>query len=640
MKLSTVMFRLALLGSSLFFTDVLAAQVSVNQDNSAPDPSAMLDVKSSDKGMLVPRMTTAQRTAISNPATGLLVFDSDTESFWFRESGGWAELKTGNPSVLEDADGDTQVQVESSPDEDKIRFNLEGLERLRLENNKLLLFNNIFGAGSNLHFEFNEGNKYNRITGIIPGNFPPPTPSGYKLNFNLNGNNTLSLDGAGGVTVNNSYSFPTADGTAGQVLTTNGSGATSWSLPINHWALSGNDIYNANSGNVGIGKSQPTAPLHVYRGAGEHAIVHIEAAGSTSDARLELSKLGGVASAGIGYYPGNGFLRLRTNSSNHIVFEPNGLEAMRIKDGGNVGIGTDNPGSKLDIRGDGKTMVLQANTAGSSSYVEMSNAGSGLIGRIGADGAGFSGTNGLFSLGTWTNSDIGFFTNQTERMRILSNGKVKVGQGTTFGGGVFSARNDADNVPVATIWNNGYDPDNTDNPKHDGLYIRAGRDQNNNANSLFLLFERPDATTIGAVRQTNANNISYDNTSDIRLKTNIQPTRFSVADLMKIAVRDYEYKDEPGEVFTGYLAQQLNEVFPNAVTPGGRDAKTDPWMVDYSKLTPLLTKAVQDQQATIEAQQKRIAELEAQVARIDQLESVLLQMQQRLNNEKSEAAIK
>ncbi|MCB0573983.1 MAG: hypothetical protein KDC61_05390, partial [Saprospiraceae bacterium] len=95
MKLSTVMFRLALLGYSLFFTDVLAAQVSVNQDNSAPDPSAMLDVKSSDKGMLVPRMTTAQRTAISNPATGLLVFDTDTESFWYRDSGGWVNLIAG-----------------------------------------------------------------------------------------------------------------------------------------------------------------------------------------------------------------------------------------------------------------------------------------------------------------------------------------------------------------------------------------------------------------------------------------------------------------------------------------------------------------------------------------------------------------
>ncbi|MCP3907476.1 MAG: hypothetical protein GY712_05600, partial [Oceanicoccus sp.] len=61
----------------------LSAQVGVNTDGSSPDGSAMLDVKSTDKGMLVPRMTSAQRTAISGAATGLLVFDTDNSSFWF-----------------------------------------------------------------------------------------------------------------------------------------------------------------------------------------------------------------------------------------------------------------------------------------------------------------------------------------------------------------------------------------------------------------------------------------------------------------------------------------------------------------------------------------------------------------------------
>jgi hypothetical protein len=61
----------------------LAAQVGISTDNTNPDPSAMLDIKSSNKGMLIPRMLTSQRTAISSPATGLLVFDTNTGSFWF-----------------------------------------------------------------------------------------------------------------------------------------------------------------------------------------------------------------------------------------------------------------------------------------------------------------------------------------------------------------------------------------------------------------------------------------------------------------------------------------------------------------------------------------------------------------------------
>ncbi len=68
------------------------AQVAINTDASSPDNSAMLDVKSTSRGMLVPRMTTAQRTAIAAPAAGLLVFDNTTGSFWFFSAGSWVEL--------------------------------------------------------------------------------------------------------------------------------------------------------------------------------------------------------------------------------------------------------------------------------------------------------------------------------------------------------------------------------------------------------------------------------------------------------------------------------------------------------------------------------------------------------------------
>jgi len=46
---------------------------------STPEPSAMLDIQSTTKGVLFPRMTTAERTGITNPATGLMVFNSETK---------------------------------------------------------------------------------------------------------------------------------------------------------------------------------------------------------------------------------------------------------------------------------------------------------------------------------------------------------------------------------------------------------------------------------------------------------------------------------------------------------------------------------------------------------------------------------
>ena len=61
----------------------MQAQISVNTDGSQPDNSAMLDVKSTAKGMLVPRMTVAQRNGISNPARGLIIFCTDDNLYYF-----------------------------------------------------------------------------------------------------------------------------------------------------------------------------------------------------------------------------------------------------------------------------------------------------------------------------------------------------------------------------------------------------------------------------------------------------------------------------------------------------------------------------------------------------------------------------
>jgi hypothetical protein len=68
------------------------AQVAVTSDGSLPHASAMLDVQSTDKGVLVSRMTSAQRTSIVSPADGLLVYDTDTKTFWYRKNLVWTEI--------------------------------------------------------------------------------------------------------------------------------------------------------------------------------------------------------------------------------------------------------------------------------------------------------------------------------------------------------------------------------------------------------------------------------------------------------------------------------------------------------------------------------------------------------------------
>ncbi|MBU0765259.1 MAG: tail fiber domain-containing protein [Bacteroidetes bacterium] len=75
--------------------------VAITDDNGyTAHSSAMLDVKSTSKGMLVPRVTSTQRMAISSPATGLLVFDTNAGNFYFYNGLSWTNLSSGNASGL------------------------------------------------------------------------------------------------------------------------------------------------------------------------------------------------------------------------------------------------------------------------------------------------------------------------------------------------------------------------------------------------------------------------------------------------------------------------------------------------------------------------------------------------------------
>lgn len=73
---------------------------SVGIGTETPHASAVMDVSSTTQGMLIPRMTTAQREMIASPAAGLLVYDITTSTFWFRNESTWTELVGG---------GDTEV---------------------------------------------------------------------------------------------------------------------------------------------------------------------------------------------------------------------------------------------------------------------------------------------------------------------------------------------------------------------------------------------------------------------------------------------------------------------------------------------------------------------------------------------------
>src|SRR5690554_6363657 len=77
---------------AIFFCFQIHAQVGIG--TTTPHESAILDVESTDKGMLIPRLTTAQREAIVPPADGLLMYNTETKTFWYFDGTNWIELKT------------------------------------------------------------------------------------------------------------------------------------------------------------------------------------------------------------------------------------------------------------------------------------------------------------------------------------------------------------------------------------------------------------------------------------------------------------------------------------------------------------------------------------------------------------------
>lgn len=73
------------------------AQVAINTDGSSPDASAILDVKSTTKGFLPPRMSTEQRNGISSPVAGLVIFNASENVLNVFNGTGWTSLVPVTP---------------------------------------------------------------------------------------------------------------------------------------------------------------------------------------------------------------------------------------------------------------------------------------------------------------------------------------------------------------------------------------------------------------------------------------------------------------------------------------------------------------------------------------------------------------
>ena len=102
----TILFAIAtlLIPAALYSQGVVVTEDT--KEGVEPHESSIFDIRSKDKGILIPRMTTAEREAIGSPANGLMVYDEQQSSFFYYDSsakggkGGWVRTMAGDADVI------------------------------------------------------------------------------------------------------------------------------------------------------------------------------------------------------------------------------------------------------------------------------------------------------------------------------------------------------------------------------------------------------------------------------------------------------------------------------------------------------------------------------------------------------------
>jgi hypothetical protein len=265
-------------------------------------------------------------------------------------------------------------------------------------------------------------------------------------------------------------------------------------------------------------------------------------------------------------------------AANSVGIATNSSERIRVGSSGNVGIGT-SPNKRLTVYSD-------------DGYIQMLNASTGT-GNTDGSFIGVEGGTTALRIVNQENDVISFHTNglANERMRIDSSGNLLVGTTTQLG----SAR-----VTIKT-------PDGSGSLIPLTLAVGLVSDGYGG-----ISFRNPNGAQ-GSVA-INSTTVTYNTSSDYRLKENIAPMTGALAKVAALKPVTYTWKST-GSDGEGFIAHELAEVCPHAVTgeKDAVDADGNPQYqgVDTSFLVATLTAAIKEQQAIIEQLTTRIAALEA-----------------------------
>jgi hypothetical protein len=332
---------------------------------------------------------------------------------------------------------------------------------------------------------------------------------------------------------------------------------------------SANLFWDATNSRLGVGTASPGTRLDVSGIVRSRDAGFVLSTGTTQNGIL--GTFNNISGSGVDYTP-----CLFSETGLGISFLVNGsvTKAMTLDASGQLSIGTTAANAPI---------TLQANSGGNSMR---------LIGR---SSDGYSGLNFYNNANNTQNGFIAFadaesviraraylsfeINGGTPAARIDSSGNLLVGKtvtGETTVGWNLSG-NGAGNCKIAS-----------------GQYFVWNRD----TDDIIVNFRRSN-TSVGSISVTTTAT-AYNESSDIRLKQNIQPASSALASILTLPIRQFDWKLDGSHIDYGLVAQETYECAPEIVTKG------EIWQVYYGRITPRLIKAFQELAAKVTALEEQL----------------------------------
>ena len=138
--------------------------------------------------------------------------------------------------------------------------------------------------------------------------------------------------------------------------------------------------------------------------------------------------------------------------------------------------------------------------------------------------------------------------------------------------------------------------------------LRIDNAGNDGSNRDFIRFKNDSGTTAGSIQHSGSTSVSYNTSSDYRLKENEVAISDGITRLKTLKPYRFNFKSQPSKTVDGFFAHEVTAV-PEAIN-GEKDG-TEMQSLDYSKLTPLLTAALKEAITKIETLETKVAALES-----------------------------